>query len=269
VLAVQEFFATHPVFTYDEFADYLALRDSSNVKTRKALLTHYTKTDRLVRVRRGLYAAVPPGQTPETTQPDPFLLASRMTPDAVLAYHTALEFHGRAYSAFQEFAYLTRAASRPAEFRGNTFRGAAFPRSLLEKSQECFGVESAERAGLEVRVTSLERTLVDVLDRPAISGGWEEIWRSLESVEYFDLEQVTEYVLLLGNATTVAKVGFYLEQHAEQLMVEEHLLSRLRAHIPRTAHYLDRSTREPARLAETWNLIVPERILNRTWEEVR
>ena len=76
-------------------------------------------------------------------QPDPFLLASKMTPDAVLAYHTALEFHGRAYSAFQEFTYLTRTATRPAEFRGNTFRPAAFPKSLLEKNQENFGVEAA------------------------------------------------------------------------------------------------------------------------------
>lgn len=265
---MQEFFAAHPVFTSDEFADHLALRDSSNVKTRKALLTHYLKTDRLARVRRGLYAVVPFGQTPETVQPDPFLLASRMTSGAVLAYHTALEFHGRAYSTFQEFTYLTRATSRPAEFRGNTFRGAAFPKVLLEKNMESFGVEAAERSGIEVRVTSLERTLVDVLDRPAISGGWEEIWRSLESVEYFDLEQVTEYALMLDNATTVAKVGFYLDQHAKQLMVEETALSRLRAHVPKTAHYLDRSAREPGRLVEPWNLIVPESILNRTWEEL-
>ena len=160
-------------------------------------------------------------------------------------------------------------ATRPAEFRGDTFRGVAFSKSLLQKRQECLGVETADRSGLEVRVTNLERTLVDVLDRPNLGGVWEEVWRSLESVPYFDLEQVTEYALLLGNATTVAKVGFYLDQHAEQLMVEECSLSRLRAHVPKTAHYLDRATREPARLAETWNLIVPERILNRTWEEVR
>ncbi len=266
---MQEFFATHPVFTYDEFADFLVLRDSSNVKTRKALLTHYINKGRLVRVRRGIYSVVPFGQTPETVRPDPFLLASRMTPDSVLAYHTAMEFHGRAYSAFQEFTYFTCTTTRSAEFRGSTFRGAVFAKPLLQKSQECFGVETAERSGLEVRVTSLERTLVDVLDRPAISGGWEEIWRSLESVEYFDLEQVTEYALLLDNATTVAKVGLYLEQHAEQLMVEESSLARLQAHVPKTAHYLERSTREPSGLAGRWKLIVPERILNRTWEEVR
>ena len=268
-MTAQAFIATHPVFRAEAFGKYLADRDSKNVRTRDSLLAHYVRAGRLARVRRGLYAAVPYGQSADTVQPDPFLLASRMTPDAVLAYHTALELHGRAYSTFQEFTSLTGTASKPAEFRGNTFRGVAFPKALLEKKSENFGVETAERSGLEVRVTSLERTLVDVLDRPAISGGWEEIWRSLESIEYFDLEQVTEYALTLDNATTVAKVGFYLEQHAEQLMVEEPALSRLRAHVPKTAHYLDRFSCEPSRLAEGWNVIVPERILSRAWEEVR
>ena len=61
---------------------------------------------------------------------------------------------------------------------------------------------------------------MDVLDRPRHSGGWEEIWRSLESVEFFDVERVVEYALLLDNATTAAKVGFYLEQHRDALMIE-------------------------------------------------
>ena len=63
--------------------------------------------------------------------------------------------------------------------------------------------------------------MVDVLNRPDLSGGWEEIWRSLESVEFFDFDKVVEYALLLGNATTAAKVGLFLEQHREPLMVEE------------------------------------------------
>ena len=34
-----------------------------------------------------------------------------------------------------------------------------------------------------------------------------------ESVEFFNLDRVVEYALLLKNATTVARVGFFLEQH--------------------------------------------------------
>ncbi len=66
-----------------------------------------------------------------------------------------------------------------------------------------------DRRGLEVRVTGLERTLVDVLDRPYLSGTWEEIWRSFDSVDFFDLDKVVEYSILLGNAITAAKVGFF------------------------------------------------------------
>ena len=63
---------------------------------------------------------------------------------------------------------------------------------------------------MAVSVTGLERTFVDVLNRPDLTGSWEEIWRSLESVEFFDLDKVAVYVDLFGNATTAAKVGFFL-----------------------------------------------------------
>ena len=125
-----------------------------------------------------------------------------------------------------------------------------------------------DRSGMEVRVTSLERTLVDVLNRPDLSGGWEEIWRSLESVEFFDLDKVVEYAILLGNATTAAKVGFFLEQHRELLGVEEKHLVSLRDLRPRQPHYLERSTRKPGLLVPKWNLVVPREVFERTWADV-
>jgi len=119
-----------------------------------------------------------------------------------------------------------------------------------------------------VRVTSLERTLVDVLDTPRYGGGWEEIWRSLESVGFFDLDAVTEYVLRLDSAVTVARVGFFLEQHRDEFMVEERHLARLQPHAPSQPMYLERSKRESGRLLRRWNLVVPEWALNRAWAEV-
>ena len=56
-----------------------------------------------------------------------------------------------------------------------------------------FGVVRHDRAGVEVRMTDHERTLVDVLDRPELTGSREELWRSLESVEFFNLDQVIAY----------------------------------------------------------------------------
>ena len=79
-----------------------------------------------------------------------------------------------------------------------------------------------------LRVTSFERTLVDVFRRPNLAGSWEEIWRSLESIEFFDLDVVVAYAGILGNATTAARVGFYLEQHRDEFMVQESHFEALR-----------------------------------------
>jgi predicted transcriptional regulator of viral defense system len=110
--------------------------------------------------------------------------------------------------------------------------------------------------------------MVDVLDRPRFGGGWEEIWRSLESVEFFDLDAVVGYALLLENATTSAKVGFFLEQHRERLMVEDRHLEPLRKTRPRAPHYFSRGDRRSGNLVAGWNLIVPPEVLERRWQEV-
>ncbi len=180
-----EFLAWHAVFTVDELDRFLASRGSDNSNTRKSLLNYHRRRGRVVRVRRGLYATVPLGLDPESTVVDPYLVAANMTEDAVLAYHTAMEFHGRAYSVHWRFVYVSARKSLPLTFQSHTFRGAPVPPPLLAKGEAMFGVTCHHRSGVEVRVTNHERTLVDMLDRPGLAGSWEEIWRSLESVEFF------------------------------------------------------------------------------------
>ncbi len=266
-MKLENFFRQRPVFTNEEFADYLSSRGTCNARTRDSLLAYHKKTGRILGVRRGLYTVMHPDANPETHPVDPFLLAAKMSDDSVLAYHTALEFHGKAYSVFEHFYYLTGRSVRTTVFRSNRFRAISFPKKLGLKNQENFGVVVGERAGIDVRVTSLERTLVDVLNRPDLGGEWEEIWRSLESVEFFDLDKVVEYTLLLENATTAAKVGFFLDQHREALMVEDAHLKALKGLRPQNPHYFDRSDRKNGRLVKEWNLIAPHEVLERSWEE--
>ncbi len=122
-----------------------------------------------------------------------------------------------------------------------------------------------DRSGSGVHVTNLERTFVDTLHRPDLSGSWEEIWRSLESIQFLDLDQVLRYTRLLGNATTAARVGFFLEQHADSLMVKEKNLAAFERLRPKHPTYLDRSQRQAGRFVTRWNLMVPTEVLERSW----
>lgn len=266
-LASAEFFNSTPVFTRAEFEAARAATAKRSPRTTDSLLRRYVADERLVRVRGGVYVVVPRGADAATAPVDPYLVATKLSPDATLGYHAALQFWGKAYSVWQRFHFLTESSTRAFEFRGLEFVPVKVPIPLRGLPAADLQVTEQRHGGGTVRVTTLERTLVDVLDAPANAGGWEEIWRSLEMIEFFDLDAVILYTSKLGSALTAARVGFFLDQHRETLMVEESHLERLRKLRPRQPRYLD-ARRTPGKLVASWNLIVPEEVLGRTWAEV-
>lgn len=266
-MTLQGFLNRHAVFTHDEFVNVPQGRHSDNPNTLKATLAYYKNSGKILALRRGLYAVVPPDTNPQSLVPDPYLVAGKMAEDAVLAYHTALDFYGVAHSVYHQFFYCTEATPRPLAFRQERYRAVPFPKPLLDKKKKFFGVESRNRRGIDVRVTSMERTLVDVLDRPSLGGGWEEIWNSLETIEFLDFDKVIQYVKLLENATTAAKVGFFLEQNRENLKVDDKTLKRLQKLRPQQPHYMERDDRQSGYFVEAWNLFVPENVYKKSWDE--
>lgn len=265
-MPLPDFFALHPVFTRQTLVRHLASTAGQEPKpgTVAALLRYHQGTGRLLIVRRGLFASVAPGATPATSPVDAYLVGCLGCPNGILAYHTALELHGLAHSTFETIQILVPHAQRRWTFRGITFQPIQ-PRQALGETALSVGVETVDRLGFELPVTSEARTLVDVLDRPELGGGWEEVWRSLEGLSLVDGAAVLAYLEHLGNATTAALVGYFLEQHQKDLGVQEATLKAIEGLRPQGRHYLDRNA--GGRLAKRWNLIVPDSIWERRWEE--
>ncbi|MDO8880323.1 MAG: transcriptional regulator [Coriobacteriia bacterium] len=259
------FFDTHPVFTFDEYRASRANPNGSS-STVKNLLTGHVASGRLVRVRQGLYASVPRSIKAAEFEPDPYLIASSAAPGAVVCGHAALQFFGKAYSVWSRFHFFTSLRRRGFTFRGSTFVPLLDPAPLHSSSAREAGVLTRAHAGGTVRVCSLERTLVDVMSAPERAGGWEEVWRSLEMVEFFDLAAVTDYARSMESALTAARVGLFLDLHAESLLVEPADLDVLREMAPLQPRYLD-AAHSPGQLDARWNVIVPHWLEARTWEE--
>jgi len=253
----------HRVFRVEQFEAATGLSGAG----RKASLDYHRKRGHILPIRRGLYWVVPPGGTPENCPVDPFLVGGHISADAILAYHSALELHGRAYSSFNEVQFLTDRKIRPFDFRGTHYRAVTTPPALVRAGHRSLGTETLDRSGTSIRVTGLERTLVDALDRPGLCGGWEEVWRSLDMIEYLDLALVCDYVVALDNATTAAKVGWYLEVNCNPLMVDQQTLEKLSRLAPASPHYLNRSSTEPTRYLSRWNLVLPLSVAEQSWEE--
>ena len=265
VMKIKSFFETHPVFRYEEFTDFMISKGTTRPASWRQQLGYHQKIGNLIHIRKFLYAGKP--MFIEAQSIDPYLIAGRVKSGGIIAYHTALELHGIAYTTFNELIFLTTEQVSPFDFDGQRFRAVSQPKVLVDSGKTGFGVDDIKRGVLIISVTSLERTIVDVLARSDLGGGWEEIWRSLDNVTQLDVEKMVDYALLINNATTIAKVGFFLEQRPTHFVVDKKYMELLQLHIPKQPHYMDRDSAGEGKYIEKWNLIVPLAIINRTWEE--
>lgn len=269
-MEIRSFLARYALFTSEELDAYLREKRPSSAEThklaqvRKSLLVYHKKEGHLIQVRRGLWATVPAHREPDQQPVDGFLIASKLTRDAIIAYHGALALHGLAHSLREEIVVLSgQSFVNPLRFRGGLYRAVPPPRELPLPDALSLGVETWDRQGVGIRVTGQERTVVDCLDRPLLSGGWEEVWHSLEGLDaYLDFDLLIDYTLKLRTATTAAKVGYFLSLNQERLRVPDQVLETLRARRPKRAHYVlrDRVVGQAAgasRFVSEWNLMVP------------
>jgi len=252
------FLAGHSVFSREEFAALLRRRGRTDA-TLDSHLTRWRRQGRIARVKPGVFLRLDAATDVHDPGPDFLSLASRMAPDAVLAYHTALEVHGVAQSVFERLTFLTWTKTRPTSFRGRRFIPVRPRASLFAADGGKAWIEKADRGGVEIRVTTIERTVADALDRPDLAGGTEEVWRSLHGIPALDPKALERYVVLLGSRTLAAKVGFFLESRRDELVVPPAFLERLRTRIPRAPVFMDRSRK--GRLVARWALIVPPVLL--------
>ena len=259
------FFEAHPIFRYEEFTAFMVARGIKRPQSWKQQLGYHTKAGHLIHIRKFLYAVKP--MITQDHWIDAYLLASKVTTDAIIAYHTALELHGVAYSTFTELTFLTTQRVHPFSYESQRFRAISQPKTLINDAQTQYGIEEIKRNGIMIKVTGLERTIVDILDRTDLGGGWEEIWRSLDQITLIDTSKMVDYALLLKNSTTIAKVGYFLEQRPSYFPADSIQIDRLLPHIPKRPHYMNRSRREKGKYIEKWRLIVPLELIKRTWEE--
>ncbi|MDF1797380.1 MAG: hypothetical protein P1U63_12670 [Coxiellaceae bacterium] len=262
----EAFFKEHHLFHHEELVAHLKSSGSYNENTLKAALQYHFSKKHLARIRRGYYLVTNNYLTGIHVENDQQLIASHFAIDAVISYHTAMEYHALAYSVHPTVYF--NSSERIGVYKSvyGDFQQIAHPKALMPN--DIFSeTKIHDRLGMDMRVTSIERTLVDALHRPELCGGWEEIWRSFESIRYLDVERLIQYALRLGNGTTIAKLGFFLEQHKEQFLVKESQLDVLMTYRPKSRHYMQKNASEEVKNLKRWNLIVPLSVYNKIWEE--
>ena len=259
------FFSAHPVIRRAEYAAAVGREPGDKVVT--AMLAQHLKAGNVRRIAREVFASVPKHADARTWSVDRFLAASRLRPDGVIAYHSALELHGYAYTEGYDVQVIAPGEPRLFEANGLVCRFVRPPRGFTgPNGTETDGVTAVDRLGLEVKVTTLERTVADLFDRHDLARGAEELFNSLDLVARVDAGALVRHGRARGNAAAAGALGFWLEREQERLGVPQRALEDLRALAPARPRYALGAKPGSARTARHWNVILPVDVVERRFE---
>ena len=198
---------------------------------------------------------------------DRFLAASRLRPGGVIAYHSALELHGCAYTEGHDVQVIAPGEPCLFEAVGFACRFVRPPRGFAGRNGAAAdGVTTVDRLGLEVDVTTVERTVADLFDRHDLAGGAEELFDSLDLVARVDAGALVRHTRARRNAAAAGALGFWLEQERTRLGVPGRTLKELRALAPPRARYALGAKPGGGRTAKGWNVILPVGVVERRFE---
>ena len=259
------FFSAHPVFRRAEYATAVGRQSDDKVVT--AMLAQHLRAGNIRRIARGVFASVPKHADARSWSVDRFLAASRLRPDGVIAYHSALELHGCAYTEGYDLQVVARGEPCLFEASGFTCRFVRPPRGFAGRNgSSTDGVTAVDRLGLDIDVTTLEWTVVNLFDRHDLAGGAEELFDSLDLVVRVDAKALVRHAHTRGNAAAAGALGFWLERERTRLGVPDRALTNLRALAPRRARYALGAKPGTGRTAKGWNVILPIGVAERRFE---
>ena len=232
-----------------------------------AMLAQHLQAGNIRRIARGVFASVPKHADAGKWSVDRFLASSRLRAGGVIAYHSALELHGCAYSLGHDVQVIAPGEPGLFEAAGFACRFVRPPRGFAQQGGRLAdGVTAVDRLGLSVDVTTLERTIVDVFHRYDLVGGPEELFNSLDLVSRVDAAALVRFARTLGNATAAGALGFWLEREQDRLGVPDTALEELCELMPLQARYALGAKPGKGKTAKGWNVILPTEAVQRRFE---
>src|SRR5580658_548740 len=246
-LPFTQFAQSSPLFTLNE-ARARYKKDERN-RSLPNLVHRLKHQGRVRQIANGVYAG-----TFATTPLNRYRVPAALREDAVVALHSALEFHGLANPTFQTVYYFSARSRKDVVFDAVTYHGVVPPLPLWSPAHR---LVQTERGADNVLLTGRERSFVDCLLFLDYSGGVEELDKSLAMFPSFDFDAALEYLKLLRKPWLYSRLGFLLDRHADKLFFRDAARVQFLRHLPLGVAYLG-NKRPGNRWVPTWKVMVPE-----------
>ena len=216
----------------------------------KEILRRYKKQGLISQVRRDLYVATDLAN--KVSLASKFEIAGHITPSSYLSYHAALEYHGLANQVFYELYISSGEVFNNFSFEDISY---TFCPSKLQT-----GIVNPVTDPL-VRVTDLERTILDCIDRIDLSGGLEELVECFAIITYVNEDKLSYYLSQFNKQVLYQKTGFILSYFQKEMRLSDIFFEQCKAQTGKSTRYLTERQESNAYFKE-WKLCAPQNILS-------
>ncbi|MBU5424887.1 transcriptional regulator [Tissierella pigra] len=236
--------AKYPTFTIEEVKEF-----TLNVKTAYFLLDGLIKKGLVKKVKNNIYSVV----NPATGQiyANRYQIACAITDTAYISHHSAFEYYGLANQVFYEVYVSSEVRFTNFEYGGITYKYVA---SRMDE-----GIEEV-RNTRGIRITSLERTLIDSINDFNKIGGFEELLNCIEGIHYLDEEKLKKYLDIYNKQVLYQRTGYILKYFQNRLNLSVNFIEYCKSRIGKSMRYLINDSKEENLFDKEWNLMIPDGI---------
>ncbi len=170
---------------------------------------HLVRKGWLERLRPGLFQLIPADRGREgIADTNPLAAGAVLADPYFFSFGTACTFHGLTEQVFAEI-YIACQQRRPAE----SIRGTRYV-FVNVRPERFFGSTDVTALGETVRMATLERALIDALDRPQYAGGLGEVSRVvMRAATRVSWDALFDVLGLWKESACVQRLGYLLDLH--------------------------------------------------------
>lgn len=213
-------------------------------------LNRLVKSGKIIKLKGGLYATVNP--LTKDIFANRFEIATALHKDAYVSYHSALEYYGLATQVYSDVQVITSKRYMPI--------------IIDDLEYHCYNVDYIEgiveyKHNAIIRVTEIERTVIDCIDRIDLAGGLEEVFLALSVINYCDERKLIFHLKKNNKKILYKKVGYLFSLLKPTYLTEEFYLL-CKNMMSKRIEDIRENKYVSFKLCKEWKLIVPSKIIN-------
>lgn len=211
----------------------------------KRILNSYTKKGYIEKIRRDYYVAI----SMETHQPvvNRYQIASNVYDDAYITHHSAFEAYGYANQIFYNVYFACERRVREFSYDGVYYQ-------QIPRNSKADVVHEGN-----VKLTSIEQTVVDSIKDYEKVAGLEEVLRCIELIPVLDERKLLKCLKNYNIGNLYQKCGYILENVGKPIGITDFFLEECQNHVGKSKYYLLKD-RQSMSLDKRWMLYVPTRL---------